>query len=142
MAVFETIIILRTDIPDARRDTIVNSLTELIQSFSKKKKVNINIVGEKRLAFPLSKSETGFYVMFTYEATDSDVITLEKHLLITDEIIKFMSLKLDEEENTIDELEDLDISEHTTIPDLYPEIKSTTKKNKPIDALILIYGIE
>lgn len=140
MAIFETIMILKTDIPFKQQVEITESFTDLIQSFSKKKKVNRNIIGEKRLAYPVSKSETGFYVMFTYEATDSDVITLETQLRITDEIIKFMSLKLDEEKIT-DELEDLDISEHTTIPDdLHPETKST--KNKPIDALTLIYGIE
>ena len=135
MAIFETIMILKTDIPFKQQVEITESFTDLIQSFSKKKKVNRNIIGEKRLAYPVSKSETGFYVMFTYEATDSDVITLETQLRITDEIIKFMSLKLDEEKITdeledldIDESEDLDTSEHTT--------------KKPIDALTLIYGIE
>lgn len=135
MAIFETIMILNTDIPFKRQVEITESFTGLIQSFSKKKKVNRNIIGEKRLAYPVAKDNTGFYVMFTYEATDSDVITLETQLRITDEIIKFMSLKLDEEK-TRDELEDLDIDESEDMD----TSEHTTKK--PIDALTLIYGIE
>lgn len=137
MAVFETIMILKTDIPFKQQVEITESFTGLIQSFSKKKKVNRNIIGEKRLAYPVSKSETGFYVVFTYEATDEDDVNimLETQLRITNEVIKHISLKLDEE-NAIDELEDVDIDESENMD----TSEHTTKK--PIDALTLIYGIE
>lgn len=142
MAIFDTIIVLRTDIPDARLDTIVNSVTDLIQSFSKKKKVNINIVGEKRLAFEIAKCNAGYYVLFTYEATKEDVITLEKHLRITDEIIKYLTVKNEEDSDDIlDDLEDPTSEHRQYIQDLYPNVTST-KKTEPIDALKIIYGIE
>lgn len=136
MAIFETIVILEPEMSPDDRNSIIEHIKGRAQSFSDRKKVNTKIIGEKRLAFAISNCSTGYYILFTYEAVQEDVLKLERQLRATDEVIKFMTVEAGND--TSDDLDDLDESEQN----LYPNIKPTTKKTEPMDALKLIYGIE
>ena len=53
-------------------------------------------LGKRRLAYEVKKNKEGYYVIFHFEANTSLIAELERNYRITDEVIKFMTIKVDE----------------------------------------------
>lgn len=93
--IYETVMIINTNtkVPTSVVDTMIKKYTELIQSFSTTKKIKINEVGEKKLAYEVKGNKTGYYVVFYYSAKVEDVRTLELELSTDEYILKSMTVK-------------------------------------------------
>lgn len=77
----------------------------MLQTYSGSKKVAIRDIGEKELTYPIKEIYTrGYYAMFTWQGTEENVDELERQMRIDDNVIKFMTVKLDETADV--ELED------------------------------------
>ena len=53
-------------------------------------------LGKRKLAYEVKKNKEGYYVIFHFEANTSLIAELERNYRITDEVIKFMTIKVDE----------------------------------------------
>ena len=53
--------------------------------------------GMKRLAYPINKLEQGYYVLVNFEAKAEFITELERVYKITDEVMKFITIRKDEE---------------------------------------------
>ena len=71
-----------------------NTFTDMINKNGKVSKVDE--LGKKKLAYEVKKCTEGNYVVFNFEATPSLIAELERNYRITDEIIKFMVIKVEE----------------------------------------------
>ena len=112
MSIYETIIIFRT----TRIDTTtlkesIDKFKDMIQGFSKPKKIKMEELGEKKLAYEIKKETSGYYVVFTWTTkTSEDVAELERQLRVDDHVLKFITVRQDDDEDDV-ELDDLPESE-------------------------------
>lgn len=123
---YETIIICK---PDEYERSIVNT-SSLCQKYTGDKyKIKKDILGVKKLAYKLRDKYTeGYYAIFRWIGTPEDVTDVERHLRIDDDVLKFMTVKVeaDEDEFSLEELTEDDVT--------------TTEQDKP-DALDVLLGL-
>lgn len=60
--------------------------------------VDTDIWGKKKLAYPINKLESAVYVFYTVELNPTALAKIEATLNITDEVIRYLIVKIDEKE--------------------------------------------
>jgi small subunit ribosomal protein S6 len=78
----------------------VDALTTTVQGFAEKEGGKIEKVekwGKKRLAYLIGKHREGSYVLLTVEGQATMVKEVERRIRVTDGVIKFMTVRVDEE---------------------------------------------
>ncbi len=93
---YETVFIINPNIEDAGVKTLIEKFSNLINSEGKVEEVQE--LGKKRLAYEIKKHREGNYVAIDFEAKPELIKELERIYRITDEVIKFIVVKKDEEE--------------------------------------------
>jgi small subunit ribosomal protein S6 len=58
--------------------------------------VEVDVWGSRRLAYPLQKKRNGFYVNMYFHAPGSFISRLERALEIDDNILRYLTLKMDQ----------------------------------------------
>src|SRR5580704_7878328 len=95
--IYDLIVILRPDTPEADIDRIVATL-EHTAGEKGAKFDKIEKWGVRRLAYRVSKLRQGSYLYMSFHSTDGDVIPeLERRLKVSDAVIKYQTIRLDEE---------------------------------------------
>jgi small subunit ribosomal protein S6 len=94
---YDLIFICRPDTPESEVDKIVATLTHV----SAEKGARIDKTekwGRKRMAYRVHKLREGFYVYMTVHSSHGEVIKeLERRLKVSDPVIKYLTVRLDEE---------------------------------------------
>ena len=78
----------------------VDALTATVQGFLEKEGATVQKVekwGKKRLAYLIGKHREGSYVLLVVEAKASVVKEVERRIRVTDGVVKFMTVRVDEE---------------------------------------------
>jgi small subunit ribosomal protein S6 len=78
----------------------VDALTAVVQGFLEKEGAKIQKVekwGKKRLAYLIGKHREGSYVLLVVEAKASAIKEVERRIRVTDGVVKFMTVRVDEE---------------------------------------------
>ena len=82
-----TILVEGSDAVIAKVDAI---LTESGAALTKTEKW-----GERKLAYPIDKKKTGFYVLTTLEMDGTRLVEVERKLNITEEVMRYIIVKQD-----------------------------------------------
>ena len=85
---------LYTDDKDKVKE-LSQKFTDIINNDGKVEKVED--LGKKKLAYEIKKNSEGIYVLINFEAAPTLIKELERVYRITDEIIKFIVVRKDEE---------------------------------------------
>lgn len=88
---YESVIIINPNVDEEGMKTLISRFTDLINTDGKVEKVDE--LGKRKLAYEVKKNEEGFYVVFYFEANSDLIAELERNYRITDEVIKFMTIK-------------------------------------------------
>ena len=91
---YESVIIVNQNVVEEGIKWLVLKLTDLINNDGKVEKVDE--LGKKKLAYEIQKNKEGYYVVFNFEANPDLISELERNYRITDEVIKFMTIKVEE----------------------------------------------
>ena len=91
---YESVIIINPNVDTEGVKALTQRFTDLINNDGKLEKVDE--MGKKRLAYEIKKNKEGNYVAFHFEANPNLISELERNYRITDEVIKFMTIKVDE----------------------------------------------
>ena len=78
----------------------VDALTATIQGFAEKEGAKVQKVekwGKKRLAYLIGKHREGSYVLIVAEGKASMMKEVERRIRVTDGVVKFMTVRVDEE---------------------------------------------
>lgn len=51
--------------------------------------------GRKRLAYPINKAKSGYYVIFRFNATTDLIATLERNYRLDENVIRYLTIQLD-----------------------------------------------
>lgn len=90
---YESVIIINPNVEETALKELIERFQNLINTDGKVEKVNE--LGKKKLAYEVKKNKEGYYVVYDFEANPGLIAELERNYRITDEIIKFMTVKKD-----------------------------------------------
>ena len=88
---YESVIIINPSLDEEGIKKIEEKFTGLINENGKVE--NVNEMGRKKLAYEIKKNKEGFYVVLDFEAKPEFIAELERIYRITDEILKFITIK-------------------------------------------------
>ncbi len=91
---YESIIIISQDVEEEGIKALISRFTDLINTEGKVS--DVVEMGKRKLAYDIKKNKEGFYVLFNFEAKPELIAELERNYRITDEIIKFITVRKDE----------------------------------------------
>lgn len=93
---YETISIIRPDVGDDVIKAISQKTADIIEG-EQGSIIRVDNWGLKKLAYPIKKEQQGFYVYTEYAALPSAVAEMERIFKIDDRVLKFMTIKLQDQ---------------------------------------------
>ena len=98
MALYEHVFLARQDLAQAQVDALAEMATKIIEE-GKGKVVKAETWGLRSLAYRIAKNRKAHYVMLEIDAPTGVVAELERQFNINEDIIRFMTVRVDEHEN-------------------------------------------
>jgi small subunit ribosomal protein S6 len=98
--VYEVMFIVRPDAAEEDIDKLIAGFSENVTKGSGLVKT-VEKMGRRKLAYTVRKFNDGFYVLLTIEAGGAVVLELERRLRVTEPVIKFITVRIDEEEKRL-----------------------------------------
>lgn len=103
---YEVMYILRPDVVAEEADKVLANLEATIAK-GNGKLVSSEKLGSRKLAYTVRKFNEGNYNLLTIEADGSLVAELERRLRVMEQVIKFITVRMDEEEKRINKVRKL-----------------------------------
>jgi small subunit ribosomal protein S6 len=97
---YEIMFIVRPDVEEADLDKLIEGLSANITSGGGEIK-SVEKMGRRRLAYTVRKFNDGFYVLYTVGAPGSLIGEIERRLRVSEPVIKFITVRMDEEEKRL-----------------------------------------
>jgi small subunit ribosomal protein S6 len=91
---YESVIIINPSVDDEKLKALEAKFTELINNDGKLTK--IDELGKRKLAYDVKKNKEGIYIVLYFEANPTLIAELERIYRITDEVIKFIDVRVEE----------------------------------------------
>jgi small subunit ribosomal protein S6 len=98
--VYEVMFIVRPDAAEEDVDKLIAGFSTTVTGGGGVVK-NVEKMGRRKLAYMVRKFNDGNYVLLTIEATGPVVLELERRLRVTEPVIKFITVRIDEEEKRL-----------------------------------------
>jgi small subunit ribosomal protein S6 len=100
---YELMFIVRPDMTDEDLDKLVSTLGTAVASSNGTVK-SVEKMGKRRLAYTVRKFHEGVYVLLTVEGGGGVMHELERRLRVTEPVIKFLTVRIDEEQKRLDKI--------------------------------------
>jgi small subunit ribosomal protein S6 len=97
---YEVMFIVRPDAVDEDVDKLIAGFTASVTNGGGVVK-NVEKMGRRKLAYLVRKFNDGNYILMTVEAGGSVVQELERRLRVSEPVIKFITVRIDEEEKRL-----------------------------------------
>ena len=97
---YEVMFIVRPDAVDEDVDKLIAGFTTSVTNFGGVVK-NVEKMGRRKLAYLVRKFNDGNYILMTIEADGPVVLELERRLRVSEPVIKFITVRMDEEEKRL-----------------------------------------
>lgn len=97
MALYEHVFLARQDLAQAQVDTLAEEATKIIEA-NEGKVTRTETWGLKSLAYPIQKNRKAHFVMLHVDAPGNVVEELERQTRINEDVIRYMTIKVDEHE--------------------------------------------
>jgi small subunit ribosomal protein S6 len=103
---YELMFIVRPDMADEDLEKLISNLETTVTSAAGSIK-SVDRMGKRRLAYMVRKFREGVYILMTIEGEGAVVHELERRLRVTEPVIKFMTVRIDEEQKRLDKIKKL-----------------------------------
>ena len=100
LRVYEVMFIIRPDVAEEDADKLIAGFTATVTGGGGVVKT-VEKMGRRKLAYMVRKFNDGNYVLLTIEANGAVVLELERRLRVTEPVIKFITVRMDEEEKRL-----------------------------------------
>ena len=97
---YEVMFIVRPDAAEEDVDKLIAGFSATVTSGGGTVK-SVEKMGRRKLAYMVRKFNDGNYVLLTMEANGAGVLELERRLRVTEPVIKFITVRIDEEEKRL-----------------------------------------
>jgi len=95
MPLYESVFIVRQDVPAAQVETLAASFAEIIRAQGGQV-AKTEQWGLRNLAYRINKNKKGHYVLFNLDAPSAAVIELERNMRINEDILRYMTVRVEE----------------------------------------------
>jgi small subunit ribosomal protein S6 len=103
---YEVMFIVRPDMADEDVDKLITGFTSTVTHGGGVVRT-VEKMGRRKLAYLVRKFADGNYVLLIVEANGAVVLELERRLRVTEPVIKFITVRIDEEEKRLSKLKAL-----------------------------------
>ncbi len=103
MRKYEVMFIVRPDLTDEDLDKLVANLETNVTSGGGHV-AHVERMGKRRLAYVVRKFQEGNYILFQIEGPGAVVKEFERRLRVTEQVIKFITVRTDEEEQRLEKV--------------------------------------
>jgi small subunit ribosomal protein S6 len=100
---YELMFIVRPDMTDEDLDKLISTLGSAVTSSDGTVK-SVEKMGKRRLAYTVRKFHEGVYILLTVEGGGAVMHELERRLRVTEPVIKFLTVRIDEEQKRLDKI--------------------------------------
>ena len=97
---YEVMYIVRPDVEEADLDKLIEGFEKNVTDGGGEVK-STEKMGRRRLAYTVRKFNDGFYVLMTILAGGKLVSEIERRLRVSEQVIKFITVRMDEEEKRL-----------------------------------------
>ena len=106
MANYESVLIARQDLGASQVNSLVESLSEVLKKEGGEV-VKVDNWGLKNLAYRIKKNRKGHYVLLDIVAPASAISEYERLMRLNEDVIRYMTIKVDEFNNEMASDEDI-----------------------------------
>ena len=100
---YELMFIVRPDMTDEDLDKLLGTLQSAVPASGGTVK-SVDKMGKRRLAYTVRKFHDGLYVLMVVEGGGAVIHELERRLRVTEPVIKFLTVRIDEEQKRLDKI--------------------------------------
>jgi small subunit ribosomal protein S6 len=97
---YEIMFIVRPDVEDADLDKLIEGFSGHVTTGGGEVK-SVEKMGRRRLAYTVRKFNDGFYVLLNVAAPGALIGEIERRLRVSEPVIKFITVRMDEEEKRL-----------------------------------------
>lgn len=95
MRPYEAMVILDPTMSEEDTKAAVAKVGELVSAI-KGKVVGVEEWGKRKLAYDIKRHQEGYYVVYKFDASPESVTELERTLKISDPVLRFLVVRLEE----------------------------------------------
>ena len=95
MRIYEELFIIRPEAPEEEIDQVIEQMKGVITTAGGTVD-KVDKWGKRRLAYRVDKHREGSYVLIQFTSSPETVKELERRLRVTDAVIKFLTVRIDE----------------------------------------------
>jgi len=103
---YELMFIVRPDMTDEDLDKLVSTLQSVVPA-SGGTVQRVDKMGKRRLAYTVRRSHEGIYILMVIEGGGAVIHELERRLRVSEPVIKFLTVRTDEEQKRLDKIKQL-----------------------------------
>ena len=100
---YEVMFIVRPDVPEEDVDKLIEGFSATVTNGGGNVR-SVEKMGRRRLAYTVRKFNDGNYILLTVDADGPLVAELERRLRVSEPVIKFITVRMDEEEKRLDKV--------------------------------------
>jgi small subunit ribosomal protein S6 len=100
---YEVMYIVRPDVEDADLDKLIAGFEQTVTNGGGNVR-STEKMGRRKLAYTVRKFNDGNYILMTIDADGKLVAELERRLRVTEPVIKFITVRMDEEQKRLDKI--------------------------------------
>ena len=116
---YELMFIVRPDMTEEDQDKLISNLESAVTSSGGQVR-NVEKMGKRRLAYTVRKFNDGLYMLLTFEGSGGLVHELERRLRVSEPVIKFLSVRIDEEQKRLDKIKAIRDAKRKAVPATAP----------------------
>ena len=103
---YELMFIVRPDMQDEDLDKLISTLQSVVPTSGGTVK-SVEKMGKRRLAYAVRRFHDGIYVLMIVEGGGPVIHELERRLRVTEPVIKFLTVRVDEEQKRLEKIKKL-----------------------------------
>ena len=103
---YELMFIVRPDMAEEDQDKLISTLETVVTTSGGQVK-SVEKMGKRRLAYMVRRFHDGLYMLLTVEGGGGLIHELERRLRVTEPVIKFLTVRIDEEQKRLDKIKAL-----------------------------------
>lgn len=100
---YELMFIVRPDMVEEDQDKLISTLESAVTTTGGTLK-KVEKLGKRRLAYTVRKFHDGIYMLLTLEGGGGLIHELERRLRVSEPVIKFLTVRVDEEQKRLDKV--------------------------------------
>ena len=112
---YELMFIVRPDMAEEEQDKLISTLETAVTSSGGNVK-SVEKMGKRRLAYMVRRFHDGIYMLLTVEGGGGLIHELERRLRVTEPVIKFITVRIDEEQKRLDKIKAIRDAKRKTPP--------------------------